>query len=226
MKITGLETWTVEMKLKEPYTIAYETIDKTSNVFIKIQTNTPVVGFGCSAPDLEITGETAESVTKAISEIAKPSLLNKDPIRIAKHLENLREPLKVHPAAKAAIDMALYDILGKVSNLPLWKLLGGFRRSIKTSITIGICSLQETVKEAKIYSSQGFTIFKVKGGLDVESDIKRMQKLREILILLSQLFQREEATARAIVGCLYDIATVNLINKYKLIVNIFLCHHF
>lgn len=40
------------------------------------------------------------------------------------------------------------------------------------------------------------------------------EKLREILILLEQLFKREEATAKAIIGCLYDIATLNLINKY------------
>lgn len=39
-------------------------------------------------------------------------------------------------------------------------------------------------------------------------------KLREILLLLDQLFRREEATAQAIVGCLYDIATINIINKY------------
>lgn len=40
------------------------------------------------------------------------------------------------------------------------------------------------------------------------------EKLKEILILLEQLFRREEATAKTIVGCLYDIATINLINKY------------
>ncbi|MGI0481200.1 hypothetical protein ACN4EE_10445 [Geminocystis sp. CENA526] len=39
-------------------------------------------------------------------------------------------------------------------------------------------------------------------------------KLREILLLLDQLFRREEATAKGIVGCLYDIATINIINKY------------
>ena len=48
----------------------------------------------------------------------------------------------------------------------------------------------------------------------IEEQELEEQKLREILILLSQLFQREEATAKAIVGCLYDIATINLINKY------------
>lgn len=47
-----------------------------------------------------------------------------------------------------------------------------------------------------------------------EEKVLEEEKLREILILLDQLFRREEATAKAIVGCLYDIAMINIINKY------------
>jgi L-alanine-DL-glutamate epimerase-like enolase superfamily enzyme len=180
MKITNVETWTVEMPLKEPYTIAYETIDKSRNVFIRIETNGAITGFGCSAPDLEITGETSETVTQAINDIAIPYLLNKDPIRITKLLENLREPLLNKPSAKAGIDIALYDILGKVSNLPLWKLLGGYRQKIKTSITIGILPLSETISIAKKYVAEGFKCIKIKGGLNVEEDIERLMKVREL----------------------------------------------
>lgn len=180
MKITYIEAWTVEMPLKEPYTIAYETIDKTSNVFLRIDTNTGITGFGCSAPDLEITGETAETVTRVFNDIAIPYLLNKDPLRIAKILEDLREPLKQHPSAKAGIDLALYDILGKVSNLPLWKFLGGYRRQIKTSITIGILPVRETLELAKKNIAKGFKCIKIKGGLNVEEDIERLAKVREL----------------------------------------------
>jgi len=181
MKITNIEAWTVDMKLKEPYTIAYETIDSTSNVFIKIETNSPIVGFGCSAPDQEITGESSETVTTAINDIVTTELLHKDPLRFAKHIENLREPLIKHPAAKAAVDMALYDILGKTSNLPLWKLLGGYRKSIKTSVTIGILPLQETLESAQRFIQNGFKCLKIKGGLNVEEDIERILKVRELV---------------------------------------------
>ncbi|MFC2088391.1 mandelate racemase/muconate lactonizing enzyme family protein [Calditrichota bacterium] len=180
MKITNIEAWTVEMPLKEPYTIAYETIDKTSNVFIRIETNSAITGFGCAAPDLEITGETYETVTTSINDFIKPYLINKDPVRIAKILENLREPLLKHPSAKAAVDIALYDILGKTCNLPLWKLLGGFRRSIKTSITIGILPLKETLELAANFIAEGYKCIKIKGGLNVEEDIERLVKVREL----------------------------------------------
>jgi L-alanine-DL-glutamate epimerase-like enolase superfamily enzyme len=61
----------------------------------------------------------------------------------------------------------------------LYKLLGGFREKMKTSITIGILSIEDTVKFAKDFIDQGFSILKIKGGIDVNLDIERMRKVRE-----------------------------------------------
>jgi L-Ala-D/L-Glu epimerase len=181
MKITSVEAWIVDMPLKEPYTIAYETISKTSNVFIKIETNGSITGFGCAAPDLEITGESSKTVTDTINTIITPLLLHKDPLRISMHLEKMRQPLLSQPSAKAAIDLALYDILGKVCNLPLWKLLGGYRDRIKTSITIGILPVKETLYHANVFIADGFKCLKIKGGKNVEEDIERIIKVRELV---------------------------------------------
>lgn len=181
MKITALETWTVEMPLKEPYTIAYETIGKTSNVFLRIETSTGISGIGCAAPDLEITGETPQTVTHEINNTIKSVLLHRDPLRITYLIEKLREPLQNHPSAKAAVDMALYDILGKVSNLPLWKILGGYRDRIKTSITIGILPVDETLKRAQEFIAEKYKCLKIKGGKNVNEDIERIIKVRELV---------------------------------------------
>jgi L-alanine-DL-glutamate epimerase-like enolase superfamily enzyme len=179
MKITTVEAWAVSMRLKEPYTIAYETIDSASNVFIQLGTNSKITGFGCAAPDLQITGETPETVLKAMSDIVHPSLKGSDPLRSAMLLERLAPLLGSQSSALAAVDMALHDILGKVCGLPLWKLLGGFRDRIKTSVTIGILPEMETVARARDYMAQGFKSLKLKGGKDVDSDIDRVQKVRE-----------------------------------------------
>lgn len=181
MKITDIEFYPLEMKLKNPYTIAYETIDRTTNVFLKIETNSPLIGYGCAAPDPEVTGETAASVQKCFTDVVSSDLKGRDPLRYLYIIENLKNNLKQHPSALAAVDMALYDILGKQANLPLWKMLGGYRDKIKTSITIGILPLKDTLKLAQEYVSQGFKCLKIKGGIDVDSDIERLQQLRQIL---------------------------------------------
>jgi L-alanine-DL-glutamate epimerase-like enolase superfamily enzyme len=137
------------------------------------------VGYGCAAPDLEVTGETTDGALGVLAEVVTPALVGADPLRTAQLLERLRVPLTQHPSVLAAVDMALHDILGKVAGMPLYLLLGGFRRSIKTSVTIGILPVAETVERALGWVGQGFTSLKLKGGSDLEADVERVLRVRE-----------------------------------------------
>jgi L-alanine-DL-glutamate epimerase-like enolase superfamily enzyme len=179
MKITKVEAWRVTMPLAEPYTIAYETVHETTNVFLRLETNQGINGYGCAAPDEQITEETADSVLRAIEDEVKPAIINSDPLRPAMLLERVKPPLRGQSSVLAALDMALFDILGKSSNLPLWRLLGGFRDRMKTSVTIGILPPKETVERARDWISRGFKCLKLKGGINVESDIDRVLRVRE-----------------------------------------------
>ncbi|NIO27674.1 MAG: dipeptide epimerase [Candidatus Latescibacteria bacterium] len=178
MKITKVEAWPVEMRLREPYTIAYETVEAATNVFVRIETSRGVTGYGCSAPDANVTGETCESVLSGIAQSAD-RLRGADPLRVARLVERIKSVLKGQPAAIAALDMAVHDILGKVTGLPLWRLLGGFRRGFKTSVTIGIMSVEQTTEHAARRVAEGFRALKIKGGLDVDEDIDRIRRVRE-----------------------------------------------
>lgn len=179
MKIRDIEAWPVSMKLVEPYTIAYETIEKTTNIFLCITTDKGLKGFGCAAPDLQITGETPEGVLHSLRDTVFPAIKGSDPLRTAMLLERLTPSLRTQPSVLAAVDMALHDILGKVCGLPLWKVLGGFRDRIKTSVTIGILPEKETVDAAVNRVSQGFRCLKLKGGIDADADAARILKVRE-----------------------------------------------
>jgi len=179
VRITRLSVWQTEFKLAEPYTIAYETISAVVNIFVRVETSRGVTGHGCAAPDFEVTGETPQGVLEVLRGEVEPVLRGADPLRPVRILETLRKPLEAHPSAKAAVDMALHDILGKAAGLPLWKLLGGYRDRMRTSVTIGILSEEETVRRARERVAQGFRCLKLKGGQSVDSDIGRVRKVRE-----------------------------------------------
>ena len=169
----------MEMRLAEPYTIAYETTDKVTNIFLRIETDQGVVGHGCAAPDFHVTGETPASVMTAFDATIAPLLSGVDPLRYAWILERLRTNLGQQPAALAMVDMALYDLLGQIAGIPLYRLLGGYRTRIKTSITIGIVSIEQTVEKARRHVTAGFKSLKIKGGIDVDVDIEKIMKTRE-----------------------------------------------
>jgi len=179
MRITRVEVWPVSLALTEPYTIAYETISEVTNVFVRVETDGEHVGYGCAAPDLEVTGETSETVVEFVESLAGPELRGQDPLRSAELLERLRPHLAAHASAIASLDMALHDLLGRVAGLPLWRILGGFRDAIETSVTIGILPETDTIERARDWVARGFRCLKIKGGCDVDSDIARVLQLRE-----------------------------------------------
>jgi len=85
------------------------------------------------------------------------------------------------PAARAALDMALFDLLAQHLGVPVVELLGRAHHALPTSITIGIKGVEETLDEAREYVGRGFQILKVKLGHDLEEDIARLSRLRESL---------------------------------------------
>lgn len=178
MKIVRIEAWPVSFRLAEPYEVAYERVASVTNVFVRVVTYGALVGHGCGAPDAGVTGETPEGVLEAVARAAE-RLRGADPLRTIRCLEMLREPLAADPSARAAVDMALHDLLGKAAGLPLWKLLGGFRDRIATSVTIGILPVEETVERAIGRVAQGFRCLKLKGGRDAEADAERVLRVRQ-----------------------------------------------
>jgi L-alanine-DL-glutamate epimerase-like enolase superfamily enzyme len=105
-------------------------------------------------------------------------LKGNNPFTYAAILEELKVQLTNQPSTLAMVDMALYVLIGKKAKEPVYRLLGGFRKSIPTSVTIGILPLKETLDRAKEFLAQGFFILKIKGGKSVDEDIERVIKMR------------------------------------------------
>ena len=171
----------LDLQLKESYTIAYETVESATNYILKITTTNGLSGYGCAAPDKHVTGEDPIAIEKQIRDKVLPFLEGKNPFHRGELNEGIREMLPNHKSIQAMVDMALHDLVARRAKLPLYQVLGGYRDRIATSVTIGILPVSETIAEAKRILANGFKILKIKGGLDIDSDIEKIKKLREQL---------------------------------------------
>ncbi len=177
MKIIRAKAIPVALKLKEPFAIANETIEVADNIFVRFETETGIVGWGCSTPDM-VTSETKETVLKSF-EVAKRHVIGCDPTRINLVNYELENDLQGNPSLKASVNMAMYDIIGKMAEMPLFRLLGGYREKIETSVTIGLNPTDLMIEKAKQIISDGFKIIKIKCGINVEKDIETILAIRE-----------------------------------------------
>ncbi len=181
MKISEIDYFRLEMPLAVPYTIAYETVSHATNIILKLVTDSGITGWGCAAPDPAVTGETPEDVIITIENVIKGMLQGSSPFQIARITYELKQLVPKPSSAIAMVDMALYDIMARKADLPLYQLLGGFRHSHCTPVSPSVSSpLDETLEQAKKYLQDGFSIIKLKGGLNLDEDIEKVLKLREI----------------------------------------------
>jgi o-succinylbenzoate synthase len=178
MGIKQIEVFPVTLNYKEPFRIAPGAHTESHNVVVKIVTDYSVIGWGESSPSERVTNETAETVINAIDKIA-PKLIGMCPLRIEQTVEVMDSVVRDNPAAKAAIDIALHDILGKTVKKPLFMVMGGYRTQVLTDITLGIKSPKEMAKDAAKYVKQGFKALKVKVGVNPTEDVERIRLIRK-----------------------------------------------
>jgi len=182
MKIRGYKVVSVDLPLKEGYRIANQTIESARNVLLRVESDDGVRGFGGAAPANNEGGESDESCFATLDgplrELTLGTDVLADPAPLAVHALRLAADF---PAARAALDMALWDLAARKAGVPLVRFWGGKPKPLPTSVTIGVCDVAETLAAAKGWTTRGFRIIKVKIGEDVSLDVERLCKLREAL---------------------------------------------
>lgn len=179
MKIVDVETWRESVPLSRPYTIAYKTTSAVELFFVRLTTDAGHVGVGSGSPGEHVTHESASACEAALGSDAVLGLRGEDPRGIGRLTHRLRESLTDAPAARAAVDMALYDLLGRILNVSVVDVLGRCHDGLPTSITVGIQSVEETLDNAREYVAAGFDHLKIKLGRAFEEDQERIRRLRE-----------------------------------------------
>lgn len=179
MKISSIEIGKLTIPLLRPFITAVRRTENVEDVVVTIKTTDSKIGYGSAASTPLITGDTTDSIITAIQNILAPKLLGQEITNLNALLYIVQQSLHNNSSAKAAIDMALYDLFAQSCNIPLYKLLGGTTNELNTCITISVKGITEMADDAKLLVSQGFTTLKIKVGLDPIEDVKRVTAIRQ-----------------------------------------------
>ncbi|MBU5264518.1 L-Ala-D/L-Glu epimerase [Bacillus atrophaeus] len=180
MKIAGIETERIAVPLKKPFKTALRTVYTAESVIVKIVYDNGLSGWGEAPPTIVITGDSIDSIESAIHHVLKPALLGRSLHSCEAIFHDIDRLLERNYSAKAAVEMAVYDGWAQMCGLPLYQMLGGFRRTLETDYTVSVNSPREMGEDAVSYLKQGFQTLKVKVGKDkVQTDIARIHEIRK-----------------------------------------------
>lgn len=180
MKITSVETRLVDIPCRTLATSYRDPLTHKLHTLVAVHSDTNRIGLGEASPLTYFTGETPESVQLAIQNFFSTYLIGQDPFDLEKIHAWMNRYYPRNTTAKAALDMALYDLGGKALNIPAYKLLGGSNvERIPLARGVGISSIDETVEEAVKAVAEGFLTLKLKIGRDPLRDLESLTEVRK-----------------------------------------------
>jgi L-Ala-D/L-Glu epimerase len=182
MIIASIEIIPIRLPLREPFVVAYASYPDTLSVLVRIRTRDGTEGWGEATPDPNVTGETWGGTTETLRRDLAPALIGRDARNREAALDALDTRVEGAPAAKAALDIALHDLVARAAGIPLWHLLGGrAREALQISRVISMGEPAAMAAAAERHVADGFRTVKVKVG-DASNpllDASRVEAVRQ-----------------------------------------------
>jgi len=174
VRIMAIEPFTVGLPLHKPVAMAGETVARADNVLVRVTSAAGIIGWGEAASAPTMTGETTAGMTAAIGHMT-PALLDRPADDIAGAAAAMDARIYGNSGAKAAVEMALHDLVARAAGVPLHGLLGGKRRGrIAVLAVLGSTDEAADLRRAQGLWSAGYRAFKIKVGLSSpEADAAR-----------------------------------------------------
>jgi L-Ala-D/L-Glu epimerase len=173
MKITDIRFAMLRVPLKTPFKTALRTVDTVEDIVVSIHTDTGHVGYGEAPATAVITGDTHGSIIEAIRKFISPRLIGQDIANLNRITHLVQNAIEKNSSAKAAVEIAVYDLWAQLYGAPLYKMLGGGDPVITTDITISVDYIDKMVADSIAAVERGFETLKIKIGKDIGVDIER-----------------------------------------------------
>jgi L-Ala-D/L-Glu epimerase / N-acetyl-D-glutamate racemase len=177
MKITEIRFGMLRVPLKTPFKTALRTVDIVEDIVVSIHTDTGHVGYGEAPATAVITGDTHGSIISAINKFIAPRVIGEDIANLNRITRLIQGSLERNTSAKAAVEIAVYDLWGQLYDAPLYKMLGGGEPVITTDITISVDHIDKMVADSLSAVDRGFESLKIKVGKDIGVDIERVKAI-------------------------------------------------
>ena len=184
LKIARIEIFPIRLRLHEPFVVSYATQDDIPTVLLRATTTDGLTGWGEATPDPNVTGETWQSTIAVLEHDLAPAVIGLDALDREGIVRAMDGRVEGVPAAKAAIDIAVHDLVASAAGLPLWALLGGRSKAHLTiSRVVSIKSPEEMAADAMQHVRDGFETVKLKVGdaTNPQLDVARVAAVREAI---------------------------------------------
>jgi o-succinylbenzoate synthase len=175
MKITDIKFGMLRVPLKTPFKTALRTVDKIEDIVVMIGTDTGHTGYGEAPATAVITGDTHGSIVEAIRHYIWPRVVGHDVANLNHLTQLIQGAMEKNSSAKAAVEIAVFDLWGQLYGAPLYRLLGGGDPLITTDITISVDYIDKMVADSISAVERGFESLKIKVGKDIGVDIERVK---------------------------------------------------
>lgn len=181
MKITQVKLGMISVPLRVPFKTALRSVESVEDVIVEIHTDTGHIGYGEAPPTGVITGDTTGAIIGALQDHLIKTIKGKDVDDFEDLMKAVNGCILKNTSAKAAVDMALWDLYGQLYKIPVYKLLGGSRKKIVTDITISVNSPDEMARDAVNAIERGYDCLKVKVGSNPSLDVERLSAIRQAI---------------------------------------------
>jgi L-alanine-DL-glutamate epimerase-like enolase superfamily enzyme len=180
-KIISVSTEHIRTRLAEEFITTYgEEPTTRHHVIVRVTSDIGVVGIGEACPLPFTADEDPLQIRAEIDNELTPFLIGKDPFNLDVFRDLTDRFPNVGGTARTGVDLALYDLVGKIQGIPVHQLLGGQKRKqVEVAAVLGLGSPQSIATEAKNQFSRGMKSVKIKIGIDVERDIETLRLVRE-----------------------------------------------
>lgn len=181
MKITEVKLGKISVPLRVPFKTALRSVSSVEDIVVEVHTDTGAVGYGEAPPTGAITGDTTGAILGALQDHIIKTVVGRDVDDFEDLMLALNKCIVGNTSAKAAMDMALWDLYGQLYKIPVYKLLGGSRKEIITDITISVNDPDEMARDAVDAVRRGYYTLKIKVGAHPELDVARLTAVRQAI---------------------------------------------